>query len=252
MPYRYDLHCHTKEGSKCSDISARQMVEIYNEIGFSGFCITDHFTGRMTALSGETDWEERVNYFYDIYTVAHEEGKKVGMSVFWGIEYSLAPNIDQPTQTTGADFIFLGTEKEWLLHNKDAFREKPANLFKMVRDAGGFIIHAHPMLKEELQLFPYYVDAIEVINGGVDDACNENAKTYSKMYNLIKTAGSDIHRFDHKLIAGMETEKPCHTVNELIDAIKSKQAKPFSMERQVTDYWQHKQNHASEYRRRLK
>lgn len=47
MAYRYELHCHTNEGSKCSDISIKEMFRLYEEMGYSGICITDHFTNPM-------------------------------------------------------------------------------------------------------------------------------------------------------------------------------------------------------------
>ena len=85
MGYRYDLHCHTRQGSRCSDIPAKEMAELYHEIGLSGFCVTDHFTGSMNPLSDDASWEERVNLSYDIFLEAQEEGKKFGMSVFFGV-----------------------------------------------------------------------------------------------------------------------------------------------------------------------
>jgi hypothetical protein len=241
MTYRYDLHCHTKEGSKCSDISAKELVELYHEAGYAGICITDHFTGRNNPLPDDAPWHERVKLFYDIYQGAREESAKLGLSVFFGIEYALLPDIDRPSQTTHAHFIFLNLKKDWLLKNKDAFREKPQVLFEKIKEADGYIIHAHPMHGDELRLYPKHVDAVETINGRVGDFCNENAKAYAKMYGLTETAGTDIHHFDHKTMAGMETERPCSEVGELICEIKEKRAKPFSFTRDVTDYWQRKQ-----------
>lgn len=250
MAYRYDLHCHTKEGSKCSDISVKEMVELYHEIGYSGICITDHFTNPMNPLPDDAPWSERVNLSYGISQKAREEGEKLGLSVFGGIEYSLTPDIDHPSQATGTDFIILNIENEWLIKNKDAFREKPEVLFKKLRDAGGFIIHAHPMFGRELRLFPYSIDAVEVINGGVNNSCNENAQAYAKMYGLSETAGTDIHRFDQKIMAGVETEMPCSTIGELVRAIKKGCARPFCITRQITDYWQQIQYNASEARKK--
>ena len=261
MVYRYDLHCHTKEGSKCSDISVSEMVELYHEMGYTGICITDHFTGGMTPLSNKTPWNERVNFYYDIYKSAYKEGEKKGLSVFWGVEYSLAPDIEIPTQATGTDFILFNIDKEWLIDNKNIFREKPKELFVKIREAGGFIIHAHPMLGEELQLFPYYVDAVEIINAGFENGWfegrhknldNINAKKYAEMYKLIETAGTDIHRFDQTLLTGVETKTRCSTISELVSVIKEGQAKPFSIKRQITDYWKQKQNDASEVRNKNK
>jgi len=228
----------------------KEMAELYHEIGYSGICITDHFTNPMNPLADDAPWSERVNLSYSIFQKALAEGEKFGMSVFFGIEYSLAPDIDRPSQTAGTDFLFLNIEREWLLENKDAFREKPEGLFKRIRDAGGFVIHAHPMLGREIGLYPYYVDAVEVINGGANDTCNENAKTYAKMYGLTETAGTDIHRFDQKVMAGVETETPCATIGELVGAIKEGRARPFSMARQISDYWQQMQYNASEARKK--
>jgi len=252
MAYRYDLHCHTKEGSKCSDISVRDMAALYHEMGYSGICITNHFTNGMNPLADDAPWSDRVNLSHEVYQKAREEGEKLSLSVFFGIEYSLAPDIDRPSITTGTDFLIFNIEKEWLLNNKDAFREKPEGMFKKIHDAGGFVIHAHPMFGEELMLFPYYVDAVEIINGngGVNDAFNENAKAYAGMYGLTETAGTDIHRFDHKIMAGVETETLCSTIGDLVRVIKEKRAKPFSMVRQITDYWTQKQLEASEARKR--
>lgn len=250
MTYRYDLHCHTNDGSRCSDISVKKMAELYHEMGYSGICITDHFTNPMNRVSDDAPWSERVNLSYSIYQKAREEGEQLGLSVFFGIEYSLAPDIDHPSQATSTDFVILNIEKEWLLENKEAFREKPKGLFKKIHEAGGFIIHAHPMFGDELMLFPYYVDAVEVINGGAASSCNENAKAYAKMYGLTETAGTDIHRYDQKIMAGVETNKPCSNISELVDAIKEGRAVPFSIPREITDYWQQIQNNASEARKK--
>lgn len=249
MAYRYELHCHTSEGSKCSDISIKEMFKLYQEVGYSGICITDHFTNPMNPLNDNATWDERVNLSYDIYQKALEEGKKYNMAVFWGIEYSITPNIDCPSQATCNDFIFLNLDKEWLMDNKDAFREKTEDLFKRIHEANGFIIHAHPMFGGELRLFPYSVDAVESINGGANSSCNMNAKTYANMYNLTETAGTDLHRYDQKIMSGVETTKPCETIEMLIREIKEGRAKPFSISREITDYWQTKQFEASELRK---
>ena len=82
MAYRYDLHCHTNEGSKCSDMSVNEMVSLYHELGYSGICITDHFTNPMNPLADDAPWSKRVNLSFDIFQSAYEEGKTLGLSVF--------------------------------------------------------------------------------------------------------------------------------------------------------------------------
>ena len=71
----------------------------------------------------------------------------------------------------------------------------------------------------------------------------------TSMYNLTVTAGTDLHRYDQKIMSGVETTKPCETIEMLIREIKEGRAKPFSISREITDYWQTKQFEASELRK---
>ncbi|MGN1083523.1 MAG: hypothetical protein ACI4QX_00845, partial [Lachnospiraceae bacterium] len=77
-----------------------------------------------------------------------------------------------------------------------------------------------------------------------------NAKTYANMYGLIETGGTDLHRYDQKVMSGVETEKPCTTIEELIIEIQERRATPFSIERQITDDWLQIQEAASKERKK--
>ena len=43
MTYRYDLHVHTAEGSKCGHSSGAEMADFYKAKGYAGIVVTDHF-----------------------------------------------------------------------------------------------------------------------------------------------------------------------------------------------------------------
>lgn len=251
MTHRYDLHCHTNAGSKCSDISTKNMVELYREMGYSGICITDHLSGSMNPLPGSTPWEDRITFHHSIYQEARKWGEKAGLSVFFGVEFALVEDINDLSKTTWGKFVLLNLEKEWLINNRAVFVCEPDRLFSKVREAGGFVIHAHPFIgkRELVQLFPDSIDAVEVINTGCDSAANAAALNFAREHKLLEVAGTDIHRYDQKLMAGVETEKPCATIGELIAAIKAGNAKPFTVEREITDYWQRIQADASEERK---
>ncbi|MBP3352467.1 MAG: hypothetical protein J6L65_08720 [Lachnospiraceae bacterium] len=47
----------------------------------------------------------------------------------------------------------------------------------------------------------------------------------TSMYNLMETAGTDLHRYDQKIMSGVETTKPCETIEMLIREIKEGSAK---------------------------
>jgi len=252
MPYRYDLHCHTKEGSKCSDIAATDMAELYYEMGYTGFCITDHFSG-MTTLPDDTSWRERVLFHYDIYEKARAAGEKYGLTVFWGIEYSPVYDIKQMSNCIWIDFVVFNLSKEWLIENQSAFCGTDKEQLSNLRKAGGFISHAHPIIykqdTEQIQLYQNYVDAVEVINGGLSDIDNNAAQQYARAYGLYETAATDIHRYDQRVMAGLETETHNDTIDSLISAIKMQRTKPFSIDRDVNKYWLQIQQGASEARK---
>ena len=85
MKYLYDLHCHTKEGSKCGASSLSDMVKYYHEAGFAGFCVTDHFTGNST-IPEEASWEERVNSIFELCDSVKDLADSLGVRVFAAIE----------------------------------------------------------------------------------------------------------------------------------------------------------------------
>lgn len=226
MSYRYELHCHSAEGSACSDFPAREMVRFYKAHGYDGMVLTDHFTGN-SAIPDWMTWEERVERFYAIYQDARDEGEKIGLKVFFGMEYTLLKEADRLRSGTGNDFLLLGLTKEWLLAHREVFTPDTRRLFDAVHAAGGFIVHAHPFLEaswiDHIRLFPRHVDAVEIINSGDTTRWNALAKQYAEHYDLPITGGSDLHHArDEQNLTCVETEAPCSTVDELIDAIRTR------------------------------
>ena len=233
MGYLYDFHVHTKEGSACSIAPVRELVKYYRDRGFSGFILTDHFSGNTSFPDG-ISWEERVNRTWEIYDAAQEECAKYGdFKVFFGIEFSLRSDPDNIREILGNDFIVTNITKEWMLENEDAFGLDFNAGFDKIRAAGGFISHAHPFLEEDyiksIQLLPRKIDAVEIINAYGTEMTNGAAKWYADTYNLPYTAGSDMHNItmDNVMLAGVETENECETVVDLINAVKNRQVKLF-------------------------
>ena len=231
MGYYYDMHCHTAEGSACSDFPVREMVKFYKDHGYDGFTLADHFSGNST-FPGDMPWKERVDAFYGIYETACEEAYKLGgIQVFFGMEYTLRKRADDMRYALGNDFVIVNLTKEWILENEDAFSLDFNKNFDTIRAAGGFIIHAHPFLEapwvRSIQLLPRKVDAIEIINGGLDDITNDSAKWYADRYTLPYCAGTDIHHSTHPVLCGIETEEKCSGIADVINAIKDRKAKVF-------------------------
>lgn len=202
MSYKYETHLHTAEGSRCASTPGAEMARAHKNNGYTGIFVTDHFFNGNTAVPRDLPWQERVELFCKGYENALEEGKKIGLQVFFGFEYCYQ----------AMDFLVYNLDKQWLIDHEDIDRWPPRMAFAKMREDGGFIIHAHPFRERDyvshIQLFPRDVDGVEIVNGAhKDPRMNERAAIYARMYDLPGTAGSDSHHSADLLGSGVETEE---------------------------------------------
>ena len=71
--YRYDLHVHTSEVSPCGHLDVREMVRRYEEKGYSGIWLTNHFHREFEEMTEGMSWREKADFFLGPY----REGKKL-------------------------------------------------------------------------------------------------------------------------------------------------------------------------------
>lgn len=222
--YKYETHLHTSETSACGRASAAEQVAFYAEKGYSGIIVTDHFfNGNTTVPSEGLSWKEKVEKFCEGYINALKEGKKNGINVFFGWEYSFC----------GTDFLTYGLSPKWLLENPHVMDMPHWDYCDFVRDSGGLIIHAHPFREaryiKEIRLLPRNVDGVEVINSGRTDFENKMALEYAKNYNLIKFAGGDNHKaYAHGKLAGIKTTYKIENIQEFVEIIRKNKFKIFT------------------------
>ena len=233
--YRYELHCHTQEGSTCSRFPAAELVRHYKEHGYDGVFISDHLTGSTSVPRGLSHAEHMAYFSRNGYGIAREEGEKIGLKVFFGPELSIcgSDRSDPIHRVGGNDFLVLGTTPEWWQQQTDFFSLLPRQQFDRIHAGGGFLIHAHPFLQADwvecIRLFPAYEDAVEVINGHSSDEDNARAAWYAQQYGLLTTAGTDAHSPDRHL-CGVEVPYECLAPQDVIAAIRSGAARPFAMD----------------------
>lgn len=212
--YKYDTHVHTAEASGCATASGAEQARRYKELGYDGIIITDHFFNGNSAIHNYYDWYDRVRQFCKGYENAKAEGDRIGLKVFFGIEYSYF----------GTDLLTYGIDKDWLYQNDNIMDVSVYEYIKRVHDAGGIIVHAHPFREasyiNEVKLMPKWVDGVEVYNAGnYDEKFNERAKWYAEQYNLPITAGTDNHHLIAERISGICTEQPLESIEDYIDAV---------------------------------
>jgi len=191
MSYLYELHCHTRESSTCAGGQAKQLVESYKEIGYTGLFITDHFFNSNCNTSYSKSWENKVDDLMRGYNIAKDHSTKYNdFDVFFGFEY---------TNDYGGDFLIYGIDRDYLIDTNGYILEWSFDECMLrLRDSGAYIIHAHPFRRmnyiKAYTLCPWLIDGVEICNANSDNGrINPLSENYALTNNLKKFVGSDMH-----------------------------------------------------------
>ena len=226
--FYYELHAHTCVSSLCSIVEPEEYIKFYMDRGYSGMVVTDHFYYGNTSINRKLPWESFVEEYCKSYERVKAEGDKYGFNVFFGFEQKFMDGNDE--------YIVLGISPEWLKTHPEIRDMKRIPFFKMIRDAGGFVIQAHPFRVcyyiSDIRLSLDYVDAVEVLNIGHNDRYSRQAYEYAKNLGLPMTGGTDNHSLiDREEVSGVALEREVFTVQELIDEIRECRAHPLPLDR---------------------
>lgn len=219
MTYRYETHLHTCQGSACASATGEQMAIAHKQAGYTGIFITDHFFNGNSAVPRELPWQERVERFCAGYEQAKQTGDKIGLQVFFGLEYNYH----------GAEFLIYNLDKQWLLEHPDIDKMHTRSALALMRQDGAFVIQAHPFRErgyiDHFQLFPRDIDGVEAVNaahvGEEGRKMNERAFQYAAMFDLPVTSGSDSHHTNLLFGGGVELNAPIQTPVDYLNAIRS-------------------------------
>jgi hypothetical protein len=202
MPYRYETHLHTSEASACGVTAARDYIPFYQDQGYQGIFVTDHFFGGNTAVRQNLPWSEQVNAFCAGYEAAWNEGQRRGFQVLFGWEQAF----------DGDEYLIYGLSKAWLLDHPEVKRWTRAEQFTGVAAQGGCVVQAHPFRDRSyirrLHLSTGTVHGVEVFNASNPIEVNIQAYRYAKNLGLSMLAGSDIHFLPWPTLSGIELDTP--------------------------------------------
>lgn len=187
MAYLYETHLHTVQSSLCGQTAGCDYVAYYQDMGFTGIFVTDHFFRGNTRIPRELAWENWVGEFRRGYDDAREEGERRGFSVFFGWEEAFE----------GDEYLIYGLEPEWLLDHPEMRTWTRKRQFDEVDNAGGCVVQAHPFREREyiskIRLSAGCVHGVEAANAGNEPEFDALAYRYAQRLSLPMTAGSDIH-----------------------------------------------------------
>lgn len=194
---KYEMHLHTSEASLCGANTGEEMVRAHKEAGYSGIFVTNHAWGGNTSVDRSLPYDKWVYEFAKGYDNARNEGEKLGLQVFFGMEAGF----------NGTEFLLYGITPEWLARQNRLWEATVEEQFYIIHEGGGIVVHAHPYREEwyipEIRLYPEYVDAVETVNATHsshlstshnDPKFDDRAIEYARKHNLPQVAGSDVHR----------------------------------------------------------
>ena len=201
---KFDLHCHTKEGSFDSKVPLSEYVSKYRMLGYDRFMIADHNSWRAC---------KKWAYLRDL-------PENDGMVVICGIEYD--------TKDAGHVLVILPDGLYPPVLKIRGMRCK--KLIRLVHFTGGIIGLAHPFGVRSssamgFKLMDYSLldkfDFFEVFNTCEEHSSNYLASELAAKYSLPGIAGTDAHDAQYLGMAWTEIDWDIHSNNDFIEAIKN-------------------------------
>ena len=216
MTYKTELHLHSAEVSACSSASAEDIVKVYLDAGYTTLVLTNHFSPfsykcsryDLTYMSPEEKCEYYINGYHALRDAAADK-----LHVLFGME--LYP-LDRE-----CDYLIYGMTEEFLRAHPDLMELPLEETSALVRKAGMILAQAHPFRNNMMVTSPELLDGIETHNAHTAPFRNELAERWADNFSLIKTAGSDYHRAEHKAESGIATDFPITTNEELLAVLRS-------------------------------
>lgn len=205
---RFDMHCHTKEGSLDGKLCLTDYVALLKEKGYQGMLITDHNSYNA----------------YRYYKKHRKEPAFQNFTVFKGIEYD--------TIDAGHILVIM---PEYIKLPILELRGLPVSaLIEIVHFFGGILGPAHPCGEKYLSIcntrryrkMPQILgsfDFMETFNACETPATNAAAAELARRNNLPGFGGSDAHKADCVGLGYTDIPDTILTEADLINHIRSGQ-----------------------------
>lgn len=214
MEYKYELHTHTKYGSRqCGRTEPKDIARMYKEQGYSGIVLTDHYSPLTFDLRHGFFNPQK---FIDCYINPYYEMKKYeddNFSVMFGMELR--------HYGTGNDYLIYGVDPEWLRAQGNLLAKWEKEVYELVHKEGYLIYQAHPFRPYITRCNPKYIDGVEIYNGKTPKASNEKAEKWARENNKLMVSGSDFHVEKQLARGGIITKKPIRNNADLLETLKS-------------------------------
>jgi len=213
MSYKIDPHIHTSNTSPCGTIAGRRLADLYQQAGYDGIVITDHFCPEFFAGLGRMPWAEKIDRFLAGYRDAAARGHQIGLDVLLGLELRFPGHWQ--------DFLVYGIGEESLKAHADLLDLGLEKFHALGREEGFLVYQAHPFRPEIRAADPRLLDGVEVYNGNPrHDSRNHLAYRFALEHGLRMVSGSDCHQLEDVGQGGIVTMQRIGGRQELVSALR--------------------------------
>lgn len=213
MNYKYEIHSHTKETSRCGKIRGAELVQKYIDAGYSGIVITDHYSPMTFDPKDFFNKKSAIDHYLRGYRAAKAHETE-DFSVLLGVELRFYCTVN--------DYLIYGVSEEMLYELPFLLPLQLKAASKLLRQNGCAVIQAHPFRKFITRANTKHLDGVEILNGKTPKALNDMAKNWADSFAPnIQVGGSDVHSDVSLASSGIITQEPIKTNADLMRILRS-------------------------------
>ena len=203
-----DLHAHSSGISKCCRIPIEQVIEEARAVGIDGLVLTNHYQKNYVADGDYAAFAARYIAEYE-YAAGLVAGR--AFRIFFGIEVTMERHV-------GVHMLIYGVEPSFLLSHPTLFDYTQQELYRLVHEAGGIMVQAHPMRRQDRLLDTDYLDGIEISCHPLYEGTHiAELRPIAERTGLILTAGGDFHADTHRARCGVYLDDSFANAKQIAD-----------------------------------
>ncbi|GEM_PF-2037909 len=213
---KLETHCHSLGGSDCAIADNNTLVKKYVQAGYGGIVITNHVSKSSYDFNKGKTHAEKVRFYYSLIETLREELKPYNIKVFYGSEVNVVCDRSAGYQ----EFTVYGITEKDMMDNKPLFTFTQEELFRFAEKRGLFMYQTHPFRDGIITGDARFMHGAESFNGNFHHYNhNDKAEEFCKKYGLIGMAGTDFHREEQPLTAGIYVPDNVCTNEQLTEYI---------------------------------
>ena len=175
MEYKYEIHCHTKNVSRCGSLDVEELIQKHKDAGYSGIVLTDHYSPMTFDLPDFFSKKKAIDHYLRAWRIA-EKYNDENFTVLLGMELRFYATVN--------DYIIYGVTEDMLYELPFLLSVYIKRASKMLRERGCLFLQAHPFRKFITRADPKYLDGVEVFNAKSTKEENDNSLKWAEENNI--------------------------------------------------------------------